>query len=570
MRRRCNDLHRHVTDIGRRRLPCASRPNVLARFATCIVVFWLLLTWQVAQPRAQIVSSPRELAIIRINVLDLLVHEQSLPLPVKQRRDALWEYYQVYGGELLWLGSRRPNEFLARLQGAATDGLDPKDYPSKQLAGLAAAKSTDDKRSLALVELFFSAAFLEYASDIKVGRFLPRKVDPNFFIEGRTIDQMAVLKRLATADSLDRFFSAWQPSNPSYAALRTALANYLVLADKGEWGSVPLGEALKPGMKDPRVPVIRTRLKLTDGVGPSSADSEIYDEALVEAVKRFQVRLGLESDGVIGASTIVAMNVPLQERIQSIVMAMERLRWMPEDLGQQYVIVNIAGFDLRRINGGNVEEHMAVVVGKPYTRTPVFSDRIRYIEFNPYWTVPPGIAVNEELPKLRKNPASLSEQGFEIVRGNQVVDPTSIDWSRYGGGNFPFQIRQRPGANNALGQVKLMFPNEHNVYLHDSPARSLFSRNVRAFSHGCIRLARPLDLADQALRAGGISGWNRDRIDQVIALGKNTIVSLQNPLPVHITYMTAWVDGDFVNFRPDIYGHDAKLLAALDGKSIAW
>ncbi len=570
MRRRCSDPHRQVTKIGRPRLPRVSRLNEFARFATSIVVFWLSLTWPLAQPRAQIVSSPRELAVIRINVLDLLVHEQSLPLPVKQRRDALWEYYQVYGGELLWLGSRRPNEFLARLQSAATDGLDPKDYPSKQLAGLAAAKSTDDKRSLALVELFFSAAFLEYASDIKVGRFLPRKVDPNFFIEARTIDQMAALKSLASADSLDRFFNAWQPSNPSYAALRSALAHYLVLADKGEWGSVPLGEALKPGMKDSRVPAIRTRLKLTDGVGSSSAEPEIYDDALIEAVKQFQARQGLDGDGVIGASTIVAMNVPLQERIQSIVMAMERLRWMPEDLGQQYVIVNIAGFDLRRINGGNVEEHMAVVVGKPYTRTPVFSDRIRYIEFNPYWTVPPGIAANEELPKLRKNPASLSEQGFELVRGNEVIDPTSIDWSRYGSGNFPFQIRQRPGDNNALGHVKLMFPNEHNVYLHDSPARSLFSRNVRAFSHGCIRLARPLDLADQVLRAGGVSGWNRDRIDQVIALGKNTVVSLQNPLPVHITYMTAWVDGDFVNFRPDIYGHDAKLLAALDGKSIAW
>jgi L,D-transpeptidase YcbB len=503
-------------------------------------------------------------------VLDLLVHEQSLPLPVKQRRDALWEYYQVFGGELLWLGSRRPSELLARLQNAASDGLDSKDYPSKQLAGLAAAKSTDDKRSLALVELFFSAAFLEYASDVKVGRFLPRKVDPNFFIEGRTIDQTAALKSLAGVDNLDRFFSAWQPSNPRYAALRSALAKYLALADKGGWGSVPLGEALKPGMKDPRVPAIRTRLKLTDGVRPSSAESEIYDDALVDAVKRFQARQGLESDGVIGASTIVAMNVPLQERIQSIIMAMERLRWMPEDLGQQYVIVNIAGFDLRRINGGNVEEHMAVVVGKPYTRTPVFSDRIRYVEFNPYWTVPPGIAANEELPKLRKDPASLSAQGFEVVRGNQVIEPTSIDWSRYGGGNFPFQIRQRPGANNALGQVKLMFPNEHNVYLHDSPARSLFSRNVRAFSHGCIRLARPLDLAEQVLRAGGVSGWNRDRIDQVIASAKNTVVNLQSPLPVHITYMTAWVDGDFVNFRTDIYGHDAKLLAALDGKSIAW
>jgi murein L,D-transpeptidase YcbB/YkuD len=570
MRRRCSNPHRQVPEIGRRRLPSVSQPKAIARFVTGFVVLWLLLAWQISQPRAQIVSSPRELAIIRINVLDLLVHEQSLPLPVKQRRDALWEYYQVFGGELLWLGSRRPSELLARLQNAASDGLDSKDYPSKQLAGLAAAKSTDDKRSLALVELFFSAAFLEYASDVKVGRFLPRKVDPNFFIEGRTIDQTAALKSLAGVDNLDRFFSAWQPSNPRYAALRSALAKYLALADKGGWGSVPLGEALKPGMKDPRVPAIRTRLKLTDGVRPSSAESEIYDDALVDAVKRFQARQGLESDGVIGASTIVAMNVPLQERIQSIIMAMERLRWMPEDLGQQYVIVNIAGFDLRRINGGNVEEHMAVVVGKPYTRTPVFSDRIRYVEFNPYWTVPPGIAANEELPKLRKDPASLSAQGFEVVRGNQVVEPTSIDWSRYGGGNFPFQIRQRPGANNALGQVKLMFPNEHNVYLHDSPARSLFSRNVRAFSHGCIRLARPLDLAEQVLRAGGVSGWNRDRIDQVIASAKNTVVNLQSPLPVHITYMTAWVDGDFVNFRTDIYGHDAKLLAALDGKSIAW
>ena len=570
MRRRCSSPHRQVMEIGRRRSPPVSRRNAIAQFATGFVVLWLSMTWQISQPRAQIVSSPRELAIIRINVLDLLVHEQSLPLPVKQRRDALWEYYQEFGGELLWLGSRRPNELLARLQNAASDGLDPKDYPSKQLARLAAAKSTDDKRSLALVELFFSAAFLEYASDIKVGRFLPRKIDPNFFIEGRTIDQTAALKSFAGVDSLDRFFSAWQPSSPRYAALRSALADYLALADKGGWGSVPLGEALKPGMKDPRVPAIRARLKLTDGVGPSRVESEIYDDALVDAVKRFQARQGLENDGVIGASTIVAMNVPLQERIQSIVMAMERLRWMPEDLGRQYVIVNIAGFDLRRINGGNVEEHMAVVVGKPYTRTPVFSDRIRYVEFNPYWTVPPGIAANEELPKLRKNPASLSAQGFELVRGNQVVDPASIDWSRYAGGNFPFQIRQRPGANNALGHVKLMFPNEHNVYLHDSPAHSLFSRNVRAFSHGCIRLARPLDLAEQVLRAGGISGWNRDRIDQVVASAKNTVVNLQSPLPVHITYMTAWVDGDFVNFRPDIYGHDAKLLAALDGKSIAW
>ena len=188
MRRPCNNPRRHVAETGWWRLPRGLRPNAIARLATGLAVFWLSLICQTSQSLAQIVSSPRELAIIRINVLDLLVHEESLPLPVKQRRDALWEYYQVFSGELLWLGSHRPDELLARLQNAASDGLDPKDYPSKQLAKLTAAKSTDDKRSLALVELFFSAAFLEYASDIKVGRFLPRKVDPNFFIEARTID----------------------------------------------------------------------------------------------------------------------------------------------------------------------------------------------------------------------------------------------------------------------------------------------------------------------------------------------------------------------------------------------
>src|SRR5215472_4234229 len=569
MRRQCSDPGRWETSSGAGVMTMTRRAGMV-RFAVALAALSLSLAWQISDAAAQIVSTPRELAIIRINVLDLLVHEPSLPLPVRQRRDALWQYYQELGGELLWLGSRRPAEFLARLENAASDGLDPKDYPSKQLATLAAAKATDDKRSLALVELYFSAAFLEYASDIKVGRFLPRQVDPNFFIEGRSIDQIDALKGLAGLNSVDLFFNAWQPANPRYAALRSALAAYRALAANGGWAPVPLGAPLKPGMIDPRVPAIRARLMLTDGAGPAANDPQAYDGALVEAAKRFQARQGLESDGIIAASTIVAMNVTVWERIQSIVMAMERVRWMPEDLGKQYVIVNIAGFELRRVNDGSVEERMAVVVGKPFHRTPVFSDRIRYIEFNPYWNVPPAILVNEELPKLRANPSGLAAEGFELVQGDRVIEPSSIDWSRYGGGSFPFQLRQRPGSNNALGRVKLMFPNPHNVYLHDSPARSLFSRNERAFSHGCIRLERPLELAGQVLRAGGVSGWNKDRIDQVIASAKTTVVNLQEPLPVHITYLTAWVDGGVVNFRRDIYGHDAKLLAALDGKTIAW
>jgi murein L,D-transpeptidase YcbB/YkuD len=572
MRRQCSDGVRQ--DLGAKppRLRIAMLRSAIRRIFASIVLLCVLLALQVSDVPAQIVNSPRELAVIRINLLDLLANEPSLPLPIRQRHEALQAYYQTFGGELLWLGSSRADAFISRLRNAEADGLDPNDYPSKQLTTLSATGQSTDKRGLAIIELYFSAAFLEYASDLKVGRFLPSKIDPNFFIEDRTIDQQLALKNLARADGIDGFFDGWQPASPRYAALRTVLAKYRALAAKGGWRTVPLGDAIRPGMTDPRVPAIRARLSLTDGATTELAatEAQVYDNALIEAVKRFQARQGLDVDGVIGSTTIVGMNVPVQERINSIILAMERLRWMPDDLGQQYLIVNIAGFELRRINAGEVEERMAVVVGKPYHRTPVFSDRIRFLELNPYWNVPPNIAINEELPALRRNPASLAAQGFEVVRGEQVIDPRSVDWSSFGAGHFPYQLRQRPGPNNALGRVKFMFPNPHNVYLHDSPAQSLFGRSVRAFSHGCIRLSKPLELAEQVLRVGGVQGWTKDRINNVVASAKTTVVNLREPLPVHITYLTAWADDGVANFRQDIYGHDAKLLAALEGKAIAW
>ncbi|HEY1473306.1 MAG TPA: L,D-transpeptidase family protein [Pseudolabrys sp.] len=571
MRHPCSDARR-LKAAGAPRHPPAKARRGLALGALAAFAAAVGLCFALPAARADIDISPRDLAIVRINVIDMLANEPQLPLPVKQRREALQAYYHDFGGDLLWLGTPRAGALVARLQAAESDGLDAKDYPGKQLAELNTASAATDKRRLAIVELYFAAAFLEYASDLRVGRFLPNKVDPNFFIQDRSIDQLAALKSLAQAGDLDRFFAGWQPGRPDYGALRAALADYRALAAKGGWSSVALGPALRPGEGDPRVPAIRARLALTDAaVAPAApGDPVAYDDALVKAVERFQARQGLAADGVIGASTIVAMNVPVDDRINSIIVAMERLRWMPEDLGQQYLIVNIAGFELRRIDAGAIKERMAVVVGKPYHRTPVFSDRIRYVEFNPTWTVPPAIAVNEELPKLRSNPGAVAAQGFEAVQGDRAMPIQSIDWSRYGPGNFPFQLRQKPGANNALGRVKLMFPNPHNVYLHDSPARGLFSRTERAFSHGCIRLARPLELAEQVLQAGGVAGWDSGRIDGVIASAKTTVVNLREPLPVHITYLTAWVDGGTANFRGDIYGHDQKLLAALDGKAIAW
>jgi murein L,D-transpeptidase YcbB/YkuD len=516
-------------------------------------------------------DAQRNLAVIRINAIDLLAHEPKLPLPIQQRRDVLRSYYQENDGDLLWLNDRRANALVARLKNAQVDGLRPEDYPSRQLASLADAVGKTDARSLAVVELFFSAAFLEYTSDLSVGRFLPSKVDPNFFLRTRSLDELAALQAMATAPSLDDFFGACQPDSTYYAVLRVALADYRAMAAKGGWATVPLGAPLKPGMSDPRVPALRARLALTDGAAPTPpGPDDSYDPALVSAVERFQARHGLDSDGVVGPVALIAMNVPIEDRIEEIVLAMERWRWMPRDLGDQYLMVNIAGFELRRVKDGQVNERMSVVVGKPYSRTPVFSDQVRYLEFNPYWTVPADIAVKEELTRLRTNPSSLSALGFEAVSGTKAYDLRSINWNNYGPGNFPFQLRQQPGPKNSLGRVKFMFPNVHNVYLHDTPAQSLFSRNERAFSHGCIRLSRPLDLAYQVLIAGGVPGWTLERIQDVVAAEKNTVVNLAKPLPVHITYLTAWVDDDGINFRKDIYEQDAKLLAALDGKSLAW
>ncbi|MCX5578400.1 L,D-transpeptidase family protein [Kaistia terrae] len=540
-------------------------------FAGAFLAFATLLPSGPSAEAATVQEQQRNLAVIRINAIDLLAREKRLPLPIQQRRDVLRAYYEEQAGELLWLRDDRAEALVAILNDAGADGLRPDDYPTRQLMSLMQNTDPEDVRGLALIELFFSAAFLEYSGDLSVGRFLPAKVDPNFFLKTRTFDQAAALQAVSNADDLVDFFDALQPPSDYYASLRGALAQYRELAMEGGWDLVPLGPTLKPGMTDPRVADIRERLSITDGADPEpQGGDETYDAELVKAVERFQARHGLDVDGVVGPAVLVAMNVPIEDRVQEIELAMERWRWMPRDLGQQYLMVNIAGFELRRVKDGRAEERMSVVVGKPYSRTPVFSDQVRYIEINPYWTVPSGLAVKEELGKLRSNPGGLASQGFEAVRGKDVYDLRSINWANYGPGNFPFQLRQQPGPKNALGRVKFMFPNEHSVYLHDTPSRSLFSKAERAFSHGCIRLSRPLELALQVLTAGGVSGWNMDRINSVVATEKNTVVKLATPLPIHLTYLTAWVDEDGVNFRKDIYNQDAKLLAALDGKALAW
>ena len=297
--------------------------------------------------------------------------------------------------------------------------------------------------------------------------------------------------------------------------------------------------------------------------GSKATDPEVFDSELEAAVKRFQRRHGIADDGKVGPRSLEELNVPVEDRIDQIRANLERTRWVFRDVENTYILVNIAGFVLDLVVDGDRVWSTKVQVGKPFHATPVFKSTLRYAEFNPTWTIPPGILRKETLPAIRKDPSYLSRNNMSVVTtSGQIVDPATIDWAATAGGGFPYMIRQEPGTRNALGQVKFIFPNEYMVYLHDTPSKGLFSRAERAFSHGCIRTENPFELAEHLFRD---QGWDRERIDQVIASRKTTRVNLEDPVTVMLLYWTADVDEDgTVFFFKDVYGRDARIIKGLD------
>ncbi|EFL89218.1 murein L,D-transpeptidase [Ahrensia sp. R2A130] len=347
--------------------------------------------------------------------------------------------------------------------------------------------------------------------------------------------------------------------NRFYRGLATGITFYTQIAQSGGWPQVPEGGTLSVGVDDPRVPILRQRLYITGDYLGEDTQSTMFDAALKEAVVAFQNRNGQEPDGAVGPATLASMNVPVEKRLEQLRINQRRWDNMPASLGDRFVLVNMAGFELEVIEGEKTVLDMKVVVGKDYHSTPEFSDLIKTIEINPYWNVPASIANKELKLDYMKGAATLAKadsQGYEVVNGDQVVPVSQIAWTKYKDDNLPFRIRQRPGPSNALGDMKFLFPNKHNVYLHDTQAKSLFSKTVRAFSHGCVRLHRPRELAEYLLAA---NGWDRAKIDEVVASGERTRVKLEQPTPVHLAYMTAWLGRQgFIQFRPDIYGRDAE------------
>jgi murein L,D-transpeptidase YcbB/YkuD len=402
----------------------------------------------------------------------------------------------------------------------------------------------------------------------------PRKVG-GIFRDAKRPDARKLLEDVAAAKDLAKHFDNLAPDTRRYKSVKAALARYREIERKGGWPTVEKGPTLKPGMRNARVVQAKRRLAISGDYREAAGLSDLYDDALAAAVRRFQRRHGLKDDGNIGADTTAEMNVPVKERIEQLVINLERRRWLAAHLGERYIYVNIADNDLKVVHKDKAIYTARVVVGKPYHETPVFSGLMTYIELNPYWNVPHGIATKELLPIIQKtNGGYLAGNEFLVLTrmgdNNSAVDPMSVDWSTVSAQNFPFHLRQMPGAKNALGTTLFMFPNAHNVFIHDTPGRHIFNLEDRFFSHGCVRVEHPMKLALLLLKEQEGGAWDEQRVRAVQDTRNQTRIDLKAPIPVHITYLTAWAETDgTVHFRKDSYKRDATLKKALQEITLA-
>jgi L,D-transpeptidase YcbB len=525
--------------------------------ASILAAFILLVQPAASSPRDVIVSLADQGAQA-IEWRGLTIDLNKL-LPIYQNPDAPLIF--IEGNKLSALGA----EFVVALGKAREDGLEPKDYIHASFGSLNRLESVDDAAG---AELALAQAFLRYARDIHTGRPTPSLDVTNIVIDKKTVDPVKWLNYLAE-NGTAQTVKALRPRHPQYEQLRRMLVSYRSFQSLGGWDPIPAGPSLKPGMYDIRVAALRDSLAGRGYKNLTGGDPNAFDAKLTDAVKRYQRASGIEPDGVVGKGTIGILNVPVEERIRHIIVNMERWRWLPANLGARHVFVNQAGAELFLVDKGKVIDNRRVIVGKPFHQTPMFSDRISYVEFNPTWTVSANIAKAEFLPKLIKDPGYLERNDYKIyaswAEGAPEMDPWTVDWSLVKGG-FPYRIVQQPGDKNALGYVKFMFPNKFNIYLHDTPSRQLFASTGRAFSHGCIRVHEAQDFAEKLM--GLDRGMTRDEIDAIVAYGELKRISLKQKVPVHLAYFTVWIGDDgVVQFFPDIYSRDRPVAQILFGQS---
>jgi murein L,D-transpeptidase YcbB/YkuD len=416
------------------------------------------------------------------------------------------------------------------------------------------------------LEVLMSNAVYNYARDMH-----GENIQKNWSMKIDTprVNATTLLSHIASTNDIQPIMSGLTPTNPDYRAMQNVLEQYQTIANQGGWPEWKKGARIKIGTSDERIPTLARILAITGDLpateAPSFSQAIQYDGALVTALKSFQERHGIENDGIIGDKTQTALAVPVSQRIQQIAATMVRMRSLPSTMGDRHILVNIPGYYLKGYEGTTPTLAMRVIVGKPTTRTPLFSNKVTDVVFNPTWSAPQSIITKELLPKLRSNPSYFNRANFSVLQTKDgvtsEVDPLSIDYSNAGYDGARYNFRQKPGSSNALGKVKFNIPNSDDIYLHSTSQPQLFAKQERALSHGCIRLEKPKALAEYVLQS---EGWESHKVDNVYNNSESRNVKVQ-PLPVHLVYWTSWVDDNRrPHFSPDIYGIDRPILAAMN------
>ncbi len=476
---------------------------------------------------------------------------------------AIAGFYLAHGYRSLWTGAedaaRRAALFDA-LDRVAEHGLPPARYDAAGLRAAFGAVSSEYQR--AALDLRVTRAFLTYAQDVGNGLLKPSDIDPGLVRTVARRDTRALLDGLVAADPA-AYIAGLPPQAPEYAELQRARLELAEAAAQGGWGPKVQAKKLQPGDDGPALIALRDRLVAQGYLAPSITAT--YDAEIERAVQAFQSAHGLIADGVAGEGTIAEVNRDPQDRLRSVNAGMERLRWLNHlPLGPRHVWVNLPDFTARIVDDGKVTFESVTVVGanSDDRRSPEFSDQMEFMVINPSWNVPRSITVKEYLPMLQKNPNAAGH--LKIVdRQGRAIDRASVDFTQFTPANFPFSMSQAPSDGNALGLVKFMFPNKWNIYLHDTPQKPLFDKEVRAYSHGCIRLGRPFDFAYALL--GKQSTDPKRLFQRYLDTGREGVLKLDQPVPVHLVYFTAWPDASGkIAWRRDVYGRDSKIADALE------
>jgi L,D-transpeptidase YcbB len=487
-------------------------------------------------------------------IQNILGSRNNLPL---FNKDTVQAFYRNNNYQPIWHEELR-NSLITTLKKAEYEGLYYKDYHGQELDFIL-NKENPRTTQLVKLDLFLTDAYFKFGEHLLNGKVNPREIHEIWDVPRNKADLFGLLAEVIETNNLEIALKELRPQNPIYNGLIASSKEYKnLLKTTSYFEPIEEGKMIIPGEKDPRLNKIQLRL-IDLGYLKHKDTTLIYTESLQEAVKRYQSDFGLEVDGIIGNGSIAELNKTIEDRHQQIMVNLERWRWFPRNMGSHYILLNIANFHLTVMkNNKQIREHK-VIVGMPSRKTPLFSETIEYLIFNPSWIIPPTIKKKDVIPGTRKNVAYLERKKINVYKNGNLVDPNSIDWNS--SEVYSYRYKQNPGSTNPLGVVKMIYPNKYIIYLHDTPSKPLFKGNLRSHSSGCVRVENAIDLAKYLL--SDQEKYSSTVIDSILSKNETKRIEMKQKVDIHHLYWTSWRENGKTRFNSDVYNYDEKTYKAL-------